>query len=453
MKKNKLMVYLMALPLLLGLSSCGSSFTYHEGDTIYTKTPLIDLSNPGERLNIEVKLDGNIETIKIGRISFSNFGYKDGILTLDSSEFIKDGKRLVTSGEKTINITTSEKKSSLDILVCDKIIKTAQEFQDINNNLTGIYALGNDIDLSSITNFEPLGFFYDETNTKNSYFHGILDGNGYTVKNANVQYSPSETTNETIYNGTPLFKDPSHQAGDNIGIFQIIGSSGIVRNTIFKDCNVSARTIGGIIAGNNSGTIENCLVDGGEVNISTHFWDDDCNVGSVVGINAGSGKISNVISTGTSSVTGKYIDWSEDYVGKVAGSGEHVNDSDPYWTFYGGNKVKEGETTPYNDSNGHKSNGVYSFVGKSWGTVSLSLALTYKVSPVNGTTRDVDFGQIHKGENKPASGDTDLGELVDCYTKTLDELKLSATYEGFNSDIWNIKDGKLPNIKAIYPTK
>lgn len=456
MKKNKLLSLTILLPIaLLALNSCGNSLGYKEGDILYTKTPVFDLSDPSARLSFEIELNGSITSIKSGRIEISDYNYDSAnkVLTLSGEQL-----ESISNGEKTLTIKTSEKSYSQKIMMCTKIIKTAQDFQDINNELEGTYVLGNDINLSTISNFEPLGRFVSETDISNKYFHGIFDGNGYTISNAMVKYSDTDDTNQAIatytgHVGTPLFKDIAHQAGDNIGIFQIIGSSGIVRNTVFKDCEVYARTIGGIIAGNNSGNIENCLVSGGKVNISTHFWDNDCNTGSVAGINAGSGIISNVISTGKSSITSTYIDYSDDYIGQVATGGEHSSDQDPYWTFWGADRVNATTKLKEIDSNNHNTNGVYSFVGKSWGTVNDSFGLSYKVTPFNGVSRDVDFGQTHLGVNKPTSGDSNMGEIKNCSVKTEEELKNSTLYSGFDADIWNIKDNKIPNIKAIYPTK
>lgn len=446
MKKHIILLGILSLMSLSGLTGCGSS-GLTTSDTIYTKTPVFDLSNPDDVLSIQTELKGNITSIKCGRVTLSTYSYTDGVLNLKGEEV-----KTIPAGEKELTIKTSEKSYKISIMVCTKVIKTAQEFQDINNNLTGVYVLGNDIDLSTISNFEPLGYFYTETDAHNSYFHGILDGNGYTIKNAKVSFSSDTATNKSNYQGSYSFTNAAHQAGDNIGIFQIIGSSGIVRNVIFKDCEVNARTIGGIIAGNCSGTIENCVIDGGKVNISTHFWDDDCNVGCIAGICAGSGVINNVISTAKATITGQYVDWSDEYVGQVATGGEHENDSDPYWTFWGADKVKTGTSDKLIDSNGHNTNGVYSGVGKCWGSVSNSYSLSYDVVPYNGTKRSVDFGQTHLAVNKAASGDSNMGTLSDCYTKTVTELKDSSLYSNYNTDVWNITNGKIPNIKAIYPT-
>lgn len=447
MKKRNLLLGLLTL-FSIGLTTGCDGGGLTPDNMVYTGTPIFDLNSPSEKLSVQTSIEGTISSIKIGRNVLNTYSYNNNILTL-SGEELKE----IPAGEKTIAVATSARTYRIDIMICTKVIKTAQDFQNINDNLDGIYVLGNDIDLSTISNFEPLGYFFTEEDRNNKYFHGVLDGNGYTIKNANVCYCSDLTTNKPNYEGNYSFKSPAHQAGDNIGIFQMIGSSGIVRNVVFKDCNVSARTIAGIIAGNCAGTIQNCVVDGGTVNIATHFWDDDCNVGGIAGICAGSGTISNVISTAKATINGTYVDWSKDYVGHKATGGEHTSDDDPWWTFWGANKVEGTSSTLAKDSNTHNTNGVYSGVGKVWGSVSNCYSLSYQVTPFQQTARDVDFGQTHLAANKPASGDSDMGQINNCSTKTVDELKdhSATSYSAFDSTIWNIRDGRIPNIKAIYP--
>jgi hypothetical protein len=69
-------------------------------------------------------------------------------------------------------------------------IRTAQQLSDIRNNLSGKYILMNDIDLASWGNWEPI-----EAATQGSiastYFSGVLDGNGYAIKNLNINLNSS----------------------------------------------------------------------------------------------------------------------------------------------------------------------------------------------------------------------------------------------------------------------
>jgi hypothetical protein len=139
-------------------------------------------------------------------------------------------------------------------LVCTKVITTADEFQAINTDATtlqGTYVLGNDIDLSTIDELRTLRLVHHRNSTKNAYFHGILEGNGHTIKNATCYYADTTASNYNVYNnGTYKFTHEGHMNGDNIGLFQTIGSSGVVRDCNFSNIKVRGRTIVGVIAGN-----------------------------------------------------------------------------------------------------------------------------------------------------------------------------------------------------------
>ncbi len=59
-------------------------------------------------------------------------------------------------------------------------IYTAEDLNNIRNNLSGKYILMNDIDLSVFDNWVPIG-------TENVPFTGVLDGNGYAVNNLKIE--------------------------------------------------------------------------------------------------------------------------------------------------------------------------------------------------------------------------------------------------------------------------
>ena len=258
------------------LSACGgaSGPSPKSGEALFTYdkdapvSVMYDLSKDAYNINIKVEGLKGASSVKIGRAEAekNQFGVKNEILTL-SGAFLKEK---VGSGEKEIVVTPKEGRAiKIPALICNCIITTPQEFQDINNNLDGTYALGNDIDFTGFGNFEPLGRYVSETDTSNHYFHGILEGNGYAIKNLSALYSqnpqvanPADATqifdtNQDVYNGTYGFKDEAHKNGDNIGVFQIIGSSGIVRNMVFDNVHVRGRTIVGVVAGNLAGTVQN----------------------------------------------------------------------------------------------------------------------------------------------------------------------------------------------------
>ena len=64
-------------------------------------------------------------------------------------------------------------------------IRNAQQLDEIRNDLSAHYELKNDIDLSSISNWIPIG-------DKNNPFTGSFDGNDYTVTNLKIVSSESD---------------------------------------------------------------------------------------------------------------------------------------------------------------------------------------------------------------------------------------------------------------------
>lgn len=411
-----------------------------------------------KNVSVQIEIKGNITSISCGRSKAKEgeYAYKDGVLTLSGS-FLKE----ISAGEKDIRIATSSGNLTLSALCADKIITTAEEFQNINDNLDGTYVLGNDIDLSSIDNFEPLGRYVSEEDTSNHYFHGILEGNGHTVKNAKVYWSDDVGSNLNVYNNSgTTFKDAAHKNGDNIGLFQIIGSAGEVRNVNFSNIKVRGRTIVGVIAGNLAGTVYNCTIDSEcKAEMGTHFYDDDCNMGGAFGIVGGSGNVYNVVSS-VSSLTlggrgagnddlGVYIDYDDKYKTEDGGNGWDHQTGNPdcnWWKFCGVDKG-DGQVM---DSNGAPSNGEYAFVGKCWGKVSNCVAKAFNYAPMNGASRAIYFGQTHIGKNKPTSGEDNMGALENCKLLSDEQMKDPSQYETFPQEAWNFEQGKLPSLKNQY---
>ncbi len=107
-------------------------------------------------------------------------------------------------------------------------ISTAQQLQDINNNLTASYILVNDIDLSGM-DFEPIG------NAEVGTFQGVFDGDGYTISNLDVY------------------------AGKYAGLFGC--NEGTIKNIVMSNISVyGTRYVGGIVGENtNYGIVNNCI--------------------------------------------------------------------------------------------------------------------------------------------------------------------------------------------------
>ena len=464
---KKLLSVFLATPLIIGLASCGGSsngLTYQPGDKVFTEKIIFDTSKEEpDNVNFKLGIAGEVLTIKSGREELE-FGYKDKILTISGASLKKCGP-----GEKTLKVTykevetDKEKSKNIYSFNATKFITTPQEFQDINENLDGYYILMNDLDFSNFGNFEPLGRYTYEEDPNKKYFHGIFDGNGYSIKNLTASYSDGPVhsdsgypSNYDVYSGSPKFKLEGHTTGNNVGVFQFIGSSGVVKNTVFDNVSIHGHTICGVIAGNVSGLVQDCLVKANcTVLGDSHFWDYDCNVGGAFGIIGGSGKVNNVVCLAkNTNIRPEYEDYNDDYIGEPSVDFDHGYDvNNNFWRFWSGNKVKEGTKEEYLDSNGLKTNGVYSVVGKCWGMCSNSVGAKFKITPYEGTARDACFGQTHLGGIKDSSGAENLGEFSHCNVYDDAELKSSNTYSGYDSLIWKITDGSYPDLyQNLIPT-
>ena len=156
------------------------------------------------------------------------------------------------------------------------LIKTAQDLDNIRNNLSGKYILMNDIDLSSYSNWDPIG----EVSADGSLvtgFTGILDGNGYAISNLKVNIPENENRTGGLFVAI----------GDSVNNINI----GEVKNLGLENVDITSSNMAGIgsLAYANSGNITNCYVTG-VVRGKGYFF-----TGGLVGASTG-GTISNCYS-------------------------------------------------------------------------------------------------------------------------------------------------------------
>jgi len=149
-----------------------------------------------------------------------------------------------------------------------KLVSTAGDLQNINNDPTANYMLADDIDASGIQKFTPIGM------TAENGFTGKFDGLGYTIKGLQIDVrqlngdSGDASNTQVLYNG----------AVSKVGLFSSLGAEAVVENVGLLDGSVSV-TFGGDSTTANAYTV---------------------NAGSLAGVNAGT--IRNVYSTNTVTV-------------------------------------------------------------------------------------------------------------------------------------------------------
>ena len=142
------------------------------------------------------------------------------------------------------------------------VISTADELDKIRENLSGKYILSEDIDLSGVESWAPIG-------TYETPFTGEIDGMGHVISGLRIQGKQSMD----ILHG---------------GLFGVV-FRGSVRNIIVRDGNLYTAFAGcvgyGFIVGkNDGGLIENCAVFDGEIIADVGL---ESGVGGICGINFG----------------------------------------------------------------------------------------------------------------------------------------------------------------------
>ena len=163
-------------------------------------------------------------------------------------------------------------------------IRTVAELYAINNDLTANYKLMNDIDLGEVTetggDYDYMGNGWEPIGSNGIYskkdFTGILDGNGYSIKNLNIH----------IESNPQGLGDEGY-----VGLFS--SNSGTIKNLSLEDVEINNTRLkenvylGGIVA-YNCGNIENCKITGSIQNgIGSLTGDGKIITGGISGYNKG----------------------------------------------------------------------------------------------------------------------------------------------------------------------
>jgi PGF-pre-PGF domain-containing protein len=114
------------------------------------------------------------------------------------------------------------------------VITNASELQAINIDLSASYVLGNNIDASSIANFDPIG------DPSGNQFTGTFNGSNYTISGLYINRSTM----------------------DLVGLFAHIGSEGVVENIALENADIIGKNQVGGLVGYNLGTVSNSYATG-----------------------------------------------------------------------------------------------------------------------------------------------------------------------------------------------
>lgn len=180
--------------------------------------------------------------------------------------------KLITSDNKYIDLTTRDPD-----LICTSngngspedpiVLCSAEDLDNIRNNLSVNYILGKDIDLKCLSRESENGWLPIEG--EEEAFSGSLDGKGHII--SNLEINMSSTYDEYL------------------GLFSVINESATITNLKLEDVNIYGSDISyvGSIVGYNIGEISNCYSTGTIFSGNGESGD----VGGLVGYNEVQGQI------------------------------------------------------------------------------------------------------------------------------------------------------------------
>ena len=305
------------------------------------------------------------------------------------------------------------------------IIKTAQDLDNIRNNLSGKYILMADIDLSSYSNWTAIG---DSTNG----FTGELNGNGYVIKNLTINRADE----------------------DYVGLFAAIGdnsgTTGEVKNLGLENVNITGSTYVAGLTGTNWGTITNCYVTG---NVNGNGY-----LGGLAGTTAG---------TITHGYSASNVSGGE-YQGSLAGhnsgnisnsyaTGDVLDGNHESGGLVGENSGNISNCYATGDVDGYKYSGGLVGYNTVKGTISNCYALGEAIASSDrgglaGSNWNTITNSIWNSElNDIAIGDSTYGSDSNLKGLTTTEMQNPDNWVGWDTDIWDFTTYP-PTLKQTQPS-
>jgi hypothetical protein len=343
-----------------------------------------------------------------------------------------------------------------DQLTAYMLVNTVSRLQEVDTNLAGDYALGRDIDASSIPNFTPIG-------NASTPFTGELNGENESIAKLTI----------------------GDAIDANVGLFGDLGSHAVVRNLKLVDVDVSGSINVaniGALAGESFGTVSNASVTG-SVSASGQYD----NVGGLIGSNGNTltdcTSAATVTGGGNGNDTGGLVGVSYDdglifrssatgnvsvgsYIGGLAGVNNYSTIRQSFATgkvtdggsgdivgglvganIYTGSHIIESYAT------GAVAGGAASHVGGLAGYNNDPITQTYATGKVTGGTSGKVGGLIGttgSGAGATASywdtQTTHQPASAEGTARTTAQLQSGALPAGFDSSIWGAKAGFFPYL-------
>jgi len=259
------MVYTRTLDSI-SVSSLPDQTMYHIGDTVST-----------EGLVVTALYDNGLtETVTDYELSYDLSAIGEATVTVTY-------EGMTTTF--TVNVYTNEFQDGFGTEESPYLIATAEQLNNVRNYLDAHFKLTVDIAFTA-ADFAEGGAYYNNGSgwdpigtSDTARFNGTFDGNGHTITGLQITVK-ADPENTQYY--------------EYVGLFEIIGSQGVVCNLGMIDTNISYATIGnypsvGSIAGRCIGKIINCYSMG--------------NISATVGVGSSGGYFGGLVGRADSSGT------------------------------------------------------------------------------------------------------------------------------------------------------
>lgn len=196
------------------------------------------------------------------------------------------------------------------------LVETPADLQAMNTNLSGNYMLANDIDMSVVDNFTPIGV------SNSNYFTGRFDGGNHIISNLTIEYNEYGKVGffggvsgilENFGLDNSLVKT-TYSVNDTGGVAGVLQETGVIRNVydigdVIGSNAGSTVPTGGIVGRLAGGTVSNVfhrgsvsgIIAGGIVGYFTGnnpIVENAYNEGSVTGTNVAGGVVGDLFDSG-----------------------------------------------------------------------------------------------------------------------------------------------------------
>ena len=312
---------------------------------------------------------------------------------------------------------------AVEVTVAGCNINTCTDLQNMQNDLSGNYALCSDIDCSATSSWDGGAGFAPVGPT----FNGFLDGRGYAIKN--------------LYMSRNTY---------SVGLFQSInGHDALIKNVTLKDPNIRSTSynVGGFVGviANSSGLVmSNVVIEGGTISSSVY------NVGGLAGTISNAEGPAAIENSAVKNVTisGTYN------VGGLAGT---ISNADNNATIISNSAVYDATI----NASSYQLGGLAGRISNANGPV-ISNSIVGNTS-LNGTTRKgalaggvtivslpITLQQSYWESNiaSAACGDTSSNCTGDI-SKTKAQLQTATPFPGWSTTIWKFQSGSYPCLIGV----